>query len=118
MYTEAEVGEYLAEIRQTVCSRCVERPAGGPPCAPLGKQCGVELHLPLFLEAVHEVQSPLIEPYLENIHRRVCSQCARRGCDGCPCPLDYLLVLIVQAIETVDQRRSQGKSRVAEPVIS
>jgi hypothetical protein len=114
MYSNAELDEYVAEIREQVCSRCVERPPGGPPCAPLGKPCGVELHLPLFLEAVHEMESPLVEPYLENIHRRVCSQCARRGCDGCPCPLDYLLVLVVQAIETVDQRRLQGSSRVPD----
>ena len=105
MHSEPEVQEYLAEIRELVCSRCVERPPGGPPCAPLGKRCGVELHLPLFIHAVQEIQSPLIEPYLENIHRRVCSQCVRRGGDGCPCPLDYLLVLLVQAIESVDQRR-------------
>lgn len=115
MYTEAEVQEYLDEIRERVCTRCVERPPGGPPCAPLGKMCGVELHLPLFLEAVHEVDSPLIEPYLDNIHRRVCSQCVRRGGEGCPCPLDYLLVLLVEAIETVDGRHQQGSPRVAEP---
>ena len=107
MYTEAEIQEYLAEVRDQVCSRCVERPPGGPPCAPLGKKCGVELHLPKFLEAIHEVDSPRIGPYLDNIHRRVCSQCARRGCNDCPCPLDYLLVLIVQAVDTVDQRHRQ-----------
>jgi hypothetical protein len=108
MYTETELQEYLAEIRERVCSRCVERPPNGPPCAPQGKQCGVELHLPKFLEAIHEVDSPLIDPYLDNIHRRVCSQCLRRGCEGCPCPMDYLLVLLVEAVETVDGRRQQG----------
>ena len=46
--TLIERGEYLAEIRKQVCSRCVERPPGGPPCAPLGKQCGVEMHLRTF----------------------------------------------------------------------
>jgi hypothetical protein len=104
MYTTAEMQEYLAEFRDQVCSRCVERPPGGPPCAPLGKKCGVELHLPMYLQAIHEVDSPSIEPYLDNLHRRVCTRCERRGCDGCPCPLDYLLVLMVQAVETVDRR--------------
>ena len=105
MYSEAETQEYLDEIREQVCSKCVERLPGGPPRAPLGKKCGIELHLPMFLDAVHEVDSPVIEPYLDNIHRRVCSQCSLRGCDGCPCPMDYLLVLLVQSIETVDRRR-------------
>ena len=63
--------------------------------------------VPSYLEAVHQVQSSRIEPYLDSIHRSVCSQCIMRGCDGCPCPMDYLLVLLVQAIETVDRRREQ-----------
>jgi len=114
MYTEAELQEYLAEIREQVCSRCIERPPGGPPCAPLGKQCGVELHLPLFVEAVHQVDSPGIGPYVENLRHRVCSHCANQNAEGfCLarverlCPLDYLLPLIVQSIETVDQRHAE-----------
>jgi hypothetical protein len=31
MLSDAELNEYLNEIRQQVCSRCVERPPGGPP---------------------------------------------------------------------------------------
>jgi hypothetical protein len=71
--------------------------------------CGIERHLPQFLDAIHEVDSNLIEPYLDNIHRRVCSTCSRLGHEGCPCPLDYLLVLLVQAVETVDQRNYSPK---------
>ena len=33
MVAECELAEYLDEIRREVCSRCVERPPGGPPCA-------------------------------------------------------------------------------------
>ncbi len=110
MYAEAELDEYLDEIRERVCSRCVERPPGGPPCAPLGKMCGVELHLPLYVEAVHGVESNFIEPYLDNIHESVCSQCVQHDAKGCPCPLEYLPILVVQAIETVDQRRRQDRA--------
>ena len=106
MYTESELAEYGEEIQAQVCSRCVERPHFGPPCAPLGKECGIERHLPEFLDAIHEVDSNSIEPYLNSIHRRVCSSCARLGGEVCPCPLDYLLVLLVQAVETVDQRKA------------
>jgi hypothetical protein len=51
------------------------------------------------------VESDSIEPYLDSIHRRVCNSCPRLAGEGCPCPLDYLLVLLVQAVETVDQRK-------------
>lgn len=111
MYAEMQMEEYLDEIRLQVCSRCVERPPGGPPCAPLGKTCGVEMHLPLYVEAVHGVTSGRIEPYLKNIQEHVCCHCVRHDANGCPCPLDYLSVLIVQAIETVDQRRRQDPGR-------
>jgi hypothetical protein len=114
VYAEPQMQEYLDAIRQQVCTRCVERPPGGPPCAPLGKACGVELHLPLYVEAVQQVKSGWIEPYLNNIHENVCSQCVQHNAKGCPCPLDYLPILIVQAIETVDERRRQDQGASAE----
>jgi hypothetical protein len=109
MYTETEVQEYLEEIREQVCSHCVERPPGGPPCAPLGHKCGVEMHLKDYLQAIHEVESSRIEPYLNNMHRQVCSHCSQHGADHCPCPMDYLLVLLVQAVETVDERHQEER---------
>ncbi len=108
MIAEAELAEYLSEIRKQVCSRCVERPPGGPPCAPLGKNCGIELHLPQLIDAIHEVRSTRIDPYLVHNRQSICEKCAFLHSDICPCPMDYLLVLVVQAVETVDQRRDQG----------
>jgi hypothetical protein len=49
---QAELAEYLAEIRASVCSRCVERPPGGPPCKPLGNDCGVEMHLAELIDSI------------------------------------------------------------------
>ena len=110
MYTTAELKEYLTEVREQVCNRCVERPPGGPPCAPLGKNCPVEMHFAKYLDAIHEVDSPSVGPYADRLHDRVCSRCDRRSPDACPCPLDYLLVLMVQAIESVDCRRWENQS--------
>jgi hypothetical protein len=107
MYTTAKLQEYLDEVREQVCSRCIERPPGGPPCLPLGKPCGVELHLSELVDAVHGVSSRLIKPYLERNRREICPHCLFEGGESCPCPMDYLPVLIVRAIETVDQRRQQ-----------
>jgi hypothetical protein len=115
MIAETNLDEYLDTIRQDVCSRCVERPPGGPPCAPLGKNCGVEMHLPQLIESIHEVQSNCIGPYLEHNRREICARCAFLHSSICPCPMDYLSVLIVEAVEKVDLRRQQ-QARVRPPV--
>ena len=107
MLAEAELAEYLEEIRNEVCSRCVERPEGGPPCAPLGKECGVEMHLPQLVEAIHEVYSDHIGPYLDHNRCKICQHCTLLHGSNCPCPMDYLAVLLVQAVETVDERRAR-----------
>src|SRR5438046_1261907 len=108
MIAAPELKEYADEIRNQVCSRCIERPAGGPPCAPLGKDCGVEMHLPELIEAIHEVDNPLIGAYLEHNRRGICEHCAFLHSSICPCPMDYLAVLLVQAVETVDERRREA----------
>jgi hypothetical protein len=104
MIPEAELVEYLDEIRQEVCGRCVERPEGGPPCAPLGKVCGVELHLLQLVEAVREVHSDHMGPYLDSTRRKVCQCCPYLHESCCACPMDSLALLVVEAIEAVDAR--------------
>jgi hypothetical protein len=104
MATQIPVAEYLQEIRKQVCSVCVERPPGGPPCAPLGKECGIEMHLPQLIESVHTQRSASIAPYLAHNREAICEKCILHHGSQCPCPMDYLSVLVVQAIETVDQR--------------
>ena len=106
MIAEAELAEYLAEIRKHACSRCVERPPGGPPCATLGKECGVEMHLRELIDAIHQVKSGSIEPYLVTNRTQVCGHCTMLHNDKCPCPMDHLAVLIVEAVEEVDRRRT------------
>src|SRR5262245_33269717 len=99
MDVRTDLQEYLDEIRQEVCSRCVERPEGGPPCGPLGKVCGVELHLPQLVAAVREVHSDWMGPYLYNTHQKVCQGCPHLHRDCCPCPMDTLALLVAQAVE-------------------
>jgi hypothetical protein len=108
MVTAAELTEYLDEIRQQVCTHCVERPPGGPPCAPLGKQCGIEEHLPELIESIHGIDSASIVPYLDNNRHHICEHCPRLEKQDCPCPMDYLAVLLVQAVKTVDARHAAG----------
>jgi hypothetical protein len=107
MLAEQDLMEYREEIRRHVCSRCPERPPGGPPCALLGKECGVEMHLPELIDSIHAVHSKLIAPYLEHNRREVCAHCKYLLSDICPCPMDYLAVLLAEAVEAVDERRAQ-----------
>jgi len=111
MHAGTELDEYMSAIREQVCTHCIERPPGGPPCAPLGKRCGIELNLEGLVDAVHRVHSDMIDPYIERFHDDVCTHCPNRPTNQCPCPLEYLLSLAVQAIEDVDQRRSQRNGR-------
>jgi len=104
MVTEAELREYLDEIRDEVCSHCVERPPGGPPCLPRGKPCGIELHLGRLVEAVRQVHSELIGPYMDHNRQRICTDCRYLHSEHCPCPMDSLALLLVDAIEALDQR--------------
>jgi len=117
MLTEPEIQEYLDEIRKQVCSRCVERPPGGPPCAPLGKECGIEMHLPQLIDAIHQVKSWSIGPYLDHNHQTICQNCALLDTDVCPCPLHYLAVLIVEAVETVDERKRRSRAALAPEAV-
>ena len=107
MTTGADLNEYLDEIRLQVCSRCIERPPEGPPCAPHAKGCGVELHLAKLVELCHRADSARIDPYVDSFHDEICTLCENRDSKDCPCPLEYLLPLAVAAIETVDRRRAE-----------
>jgi hypothetical protein len=107
MVTQELLDEYMAEIREQVCSHCIERAPGGPPCGPRGKRCGIELHLPAVVEVAHSSRSRAIDPYIERFHADVCEHCANRVTSQCPCPLDPLLLLAIEAIETVDQRHGR-----------
>lgn len=108
MADDDDYKEYLEEIRRTVCSRCPDRPEGGPPCGPLGKPCGVEMHLPELVNAVHRVRSDWLGPYVDCNRELVCSHCPTHGDSfHCPCPMETLIALIVPAVEAVDQRRRQ-----------
>lgn len=95
----------LAEIREHVCSHCIERLPGAPPCGVQGKTCGIEEHLPELIEICSTTDSQLIDPYLERFHDEVCTHCEAQDGPNCPCALSYLLPLAVTAIERVRQCR-------------
>ncbi|HVT27688.1 MAG TPA: hypothetical protein VHE81_06685 [Lacipirellulaceae bacterium] len=117
MNVQDELEDYRIALHSEVCSRCIERRPGAPPCAPLGKGCGIERHLPALVELCRTTDSALIDPYVEKLHETICIDCEYKDEPECPCPLDYLLNLAIETVESVQRRkanRSQGdKSRNA-----
>jgi hypothetical protein len=102
-----EFDEYLAELRVDVCSRCIERAPGTPPCGLRGKPCGIEVHVPKLVQICRSTDSALMDPYIEQLHAEICENCSNKDGPMCPCPLDYLLQLAVEAIERVESRRAE-----------
>jgi hypothetical protein len=107
MYEGTGLEIYRRAIRDQVCTRCIDRPPGGPPCGPRGRRCWIELHLRALVESVHRVRSGAVDRYVESFHDRVCTDRPNRFGDQGPCSLDFLLVLAVQAIEAVDRSRAR-----------
>jgi hypothetical protein len=105
MFTQAELADYQAELRQQVCAHCISRRSGAPPCEPQGVACGIEAHLERLIDICRRVDSSLIDPYLDRLREEICADCVYRDRRECPCPLKYLLPLAVAAVETVEQRR-------------
>jgi hypothetical protein len=57
-----------------------------------------------LVAVAHAASSNCIDPYAEHLHQDVCAVCSLRITRHCPCPLDYLLPLAIEAVEAVDQR--------------
>jgi len=102
--------EYRTQLREEVCSRCIEGLPNAPPCGPLGRGCGIERHLTGLVEICRTTDSALIDPYIEKLHDEICSSCEYKDRPACPCPLDYLLQLAVEAVERVQRRRAMQSS--------
>ena len=95
---------YRDQLREDVCSHCVERLPNAPPCGAIGKGCGIERHIETLVEICRTTNSKLMDPYIDQLHELVCPNCEFKKRPTCPCPLDYLLQLAVEAVEKVQQR--------------
>ncbi len=107
MIPRAQYAEYLAEIRERVCSHCPHRSPDGPPYCRECHGCGVELQLAALVESVRDATGVLCgfdeSPPRETVCARC--QCLDGGC--CPCALAPLSALIVRAVFAVEERREQ-----------
>jgi hypothetical protein len=110
MDTEVQLDEYRTQLREDVCRRCIARLPNAPPCGLLGKGCGIERHLGALVNICRTTDSTLMDPYVSRLHDEICSRCDLRDKPACPCPLDYLLQLAVEAVEKVERRRATGRA--------
>jgi hypothetical protein len=63
--------------------------------------------LPKLVDSIHEVRRRGLQNFAVNAMCRVCQDCIALGNCGCPCPMDYLLPQVVEAVEAADQRVAQ-----------
>jgi hypothetical protein len=104
--------EYLAALEQKICAKCVDGDgAGGCRIAP-GHECAVRSHFPQIIESVNAVFSQSVEPYVEELRKRVCAVCTSQtpggSCqlrDETECALDMYFPLIVQVIEETQLKK-------------
>jgi hypothetical protein len=68
------------------------------------------MHLPQLIDSIHAVKSHRMDAYLARNRMDICARCAFLHSSICPCPMDYLAVLVVEAVEAVDQRHP-GRAR-------
>jgi len=67
------------------------------------------------VELCRTTNSALIDPYIENLHDTICSDCEYKDKPVCPCPLDYLLQLAVETVENVERRKTQRETQNDAP---
>lgn len=107
MLLRARYAEYLAEVREQVCSCCPHRAPAGPPYGPECRGCGVELQLPRIVESIRDAGDRLTEYDEEPARELVCAQCHCLGGGCCPCAVAALSALLVRAVFSVEERREQ-----------
>ncbi|MBI4558403.1 MAG: hypothetical protein HY706_12550 [Candidatus Hydrogenedentes bacterium] len=118
------IEEYRDAMRDDVCNVCViftPHPANPRRCfhETTGK-CGLFLHIDRVVEAVSNIHSDSIAPYLEELRRKVCGFCENQNADlvcrvrdsnePVPswCVLDAYLNLVVGAIERVQAEHASA----------
>ncbi len=111
-FTPEELLEYRQALKDRICSICQK--FGYDEVCGIGEdgECPFDRHLPRLLEAVLTTpRSDNIADYVPKIREMVCSTCDNQNdrgrCksrDQAYCGLDSFLVLVVQAIEDVQDR--------------
>ena len=103
---EARSGRLATLILNKICPVCVDRNVDGTCDRLAAGTCTLMKKLPAAAEAILQVKSDRIEPYIQAIRDTVCVTCEHRypdaSCDWRDidrCLLDSYLPLVVEAVE-------------------
>ncbi|HMK38315.1 MAG TPA: hypothetical protein VK569_03175 [Bacteroidota bacterium] len=108
--------EYWDALQRKICAKCVDGDGHGGCLIAHGRDCAIKTHFPQIIESVNSVFSPSVEPYVEQLRKRVCAVCTSQSSGGecrlrdeTECALDRYFPLIVQVIEETQlKKRLQG----------
>lgn len=104
--------EYYEAIRRAVCIHCIDAlpsPPGAGCTLVRRRDCPVHRFLPQLVSITHSLRSDFAEDYRAMVRAQVCAICPHSQDSDCPlraradCPLDRYLVLVIDAIDHVDE---------------
>jgi len=97
--------KYLQEIRQRVCSKCIDRTASGLCVASTFDACAINRYLPEIIDIVLADPADGYDATVNDLRARVCSACEQQSPDGrcgmrddVECALDRYFPLVIEAI--------------------
>lgn len=102
---------YEEAIRKHVCEHCIDFEENGSCRSKDPEGCAIFRYLPQLVQIALELHERKIDPYVEAVRARLCSQCKNsKGSEHCElrdnvdCGLNRYLPLVLDAIEEVNQK--------------
>jgi hypothetical protein len=103
---------YWDAIREHVCGVCLDQKDDGE-CGLRQRSCALQAHLPRLAEVLSRVRSPRMDEYEAAVRAEVCAGCSAQDAAGrctlrdkADCALFVYLPLVLEAVESVNQRLS------------
>jgi hypothetical protein len=104
--------EYWVALQQKICAKCVDGDGSGGCRIAHGRECAMRTHFPQIIDSVNSVFSPSVEPYVDQLRKKVCAVCTGQSSEGAcrtrdetECALDRYFPLIVQVIEETQLKK-------------
>lgn len=105
--------KYLQQIRQNVCSKCIDRTASGLCVATTFEACAINRFLPEIIDIVLAGPAESYDDTVGKLRSRVCSACEQQSPDGrcdlrddVECALDRYFPLVIEAIREAAKHKN------------
>ena len=108
--------EYWVALREKICAKCIDGDGSGACLIAPGRECALKTHFSSIVESINSAFSSSVEPYVEQLRKKVCSVCTGQSPGGScalrdetECALDRYFPLIVQVVEETQlKKRLEG----------